>query len=543
MEFTINNNSDFIINKLFKEKADVIAFSCYIWNIEQTLYIINTLKKVAPHIKIVVGGPEVSFDANSIILENDIDFIVTGEGELPFSQLLSYFVGESDIQSVSGTVYKVDGKAVTNPPLPTLNLDDIPFAYEGDLEELQNRIIYYEASRGCPFNCSYCLSGSKASLRLLPLERVFSDLNFFIENNVKQVKFVDRTFNWNKEYCMEIWKYLIEHDNNVTNFHFEICAEILEDYHLELLKKARVGLFQFEIGVQSTNKETLKCIDRTTNLKQLFQRVKDLKELKNIHLHLDLIAGLPKEDYSSFLKSFDDVYHLFPEQLQLGFLKLLKGSKLRQESDAFSLVFREKAPYEVLYTDVLPFSDVLKLKDIENMVDIFYNSRKFVFTCIYIVNLFKSPVYFFENLSDYWEKNNYDYVQHTNSNLYFILYEFFLELFPKEVEPIKDILKFDMFYSNVIKSTPSWLQNNLSLDEIEKIKLVYRDENKMKMINPDISSKQANKVCQIEKFNFNIIKWINSDFKLLEKGDCFILFNYVNKKPVNADGFPYTEVL
>jgi len=539
IEFTINNDADFILGKLFKESADIIAFSCYIWNIDTTLYIINTIKKVAPNIKIIVGGPEVSFDEEKLLSENEIDFVVSGEGELPFKQLIAYFLSEIDISEISGISYRKGNQHFENARSEPLDLQNIDFVYKGELDELQNRIIYYEATRGCPFNCSYCLSSTTNSVRFLPLDRVFSDLDFFLENRVKQVKFVDRTFNWNKKYCLEIWKYLIENDNLVTNFHFEICAELLQDEHLEVLKQARVGFFQFEIGVQSTNEETLKYIDRSTNLKKLFDRVVDIKNLNNIHLHLDLIAGLPKESYSAFSKSFNDVYALSPEQLQLGFLKVLKGSNMRKNSEKLSLIYRENAPYEILYTDALSFSDLLKLKEVEDIVDTFYNSRKFVFTCIYASKFFSSPFHFFENLSHYWQKNQYDYIQHTKWNLYLIVYEFFKSISENHIDEFTDILKFDMLYSDVIKSKPEWLPNSLSSLEIEKVKLFYRDAQKMKKIDSTIPTKQSSKLCQIEKFNFDIETWIKSNFEVLDKSTCFILFNYSKKKQVNADGYPY----
>ena len=547
LEFTINNDADFIVSKLFKEKADVIAFSCYIWNIETTLYIINTLKKISPETKIVVGGPEVSYNAEDILLENSIDIIVRGEGEVPFRELVGYFQGQKELSEIKGVSYKKGRTIIENESGVTVELKEIPFVYENDLEDLENRIIYYEASRGCPFRCSYCLSSASNEVRNLEIDRVFSDLDFFLQNKVKQVKFIDRTFNWNKENCLEIWKYLIKKDNGVTNFHFEICAELLEESHLDMLRQAREGIFQFEIGVQSTNEETLKFIERRTNTKKLFERIEEIKSLKNIHLHLDLIAGLPREDYKSFSNSFNDVYNLKPEQLQLGFLKLLKGSKVREESKKGSLVYREKAPYEILYTDVLSYSDILELKSIENMVDTFYNSRKFIFTCEYIVSKFETPFEFYQKLGQYWEENKYDYCQHTKSKLYCILYDFFQKMKKgeeeiAEIEELKNILKFDMFYSDVMKSTPNWLQGNLKSEETEKIKQVYRDSEKMKRIAPEIPTKQASKLCQIEKFEYDIINWIKTDFKILNKQQCFIIFNYSRKKGVNADGYPYDIV-
>jgi len=525
VEFTINNDIDFILSEIYKMNPKVIGFSCYIWNINIILEIIDNLKKIITDIIVILGGPEVSYDYE-YLFKLGVDIVSIGEGEQTFKELTEYFLYEnknmSDIKSIA--FLKNDNIIVTKAREP-VKLDDIPFAYYDCIDEFKNKIIYYEASRGCPYNCQYCLSSVEKGVRFLSIERVKNDLMFFIKNNVKQVKFVDRTFNCNKKYAVEIWNFLIEKDNGVTNFHFEISADILDNDMLKILSKARKQLFQLEIGVQSTNLITLNNIKRNTNLDILFEKVKKIKSFKNIHQHLDLIAGLPDENYISFKKSFNDVYNLYPQQLQLGFLKLLKGSGLRNDAKKFGIVYKSKAPYEVLYTKDISYSEMNRLKRIEEMVETYYNSGKCIYTLRYVIN--DSPFDFFEQLSLYWEKNNYHFILHNKMELYTIMFEF-LKNKTDDIEIIKDIMKFDLFLNDNIKNFPKWIdENDINLLR-EKTRQFFNYENIKKYVPhlANYTSKQVSRMCHLEIFEYDIVKWIEYNFEKIEKRKSFILFDY-----------------
>jgi len=539
-EFTINNSEEFIVSEIYKMKPDVLGFSCYIWNIEMIINIISVIKKILPDVKIVLGGPEVSYEFHYLFEKNPgiIDVVIIGEGERTALEVISYFKNKifkdktENFRNIDGIAFFDGNDVVVTKKRKPLELDEIPFVYDDfSMEELQNKIIYYEASRGCPYKCQYCLSSVERGVRFLSKERVFSDLAFFLEKKVRQVKFVDRTFNCNKQFAIDIWNFLIENDNGVTNFHFEISADIVDSDTLSVLKRARKQLFQLEIGVQSTNIDTLSEIQRKTNLNRLFENVMAIKELKNIHQHLDLIAGLPFEDYNSFGKSFDDVYSAFPQQLQLGFLKLLRGSGLRKNSKIYGIVYNPKAPYEILFNDMISFDEMITLKFIAEIVEIYYNSGKCVNTIKFVVSYFERPFLFFEKFSLYWVDNKYHEVSHNKMRLYTIIYEF-SRLYVEDIDKLKDVIKFDMFLNDNVKNFPCWLEQN----DFEGTKSFARgffdkQENIIKYIPhlAEFTPKQIARMCHIEKFSYNVFESAENDFSQVRKEDCFILFDYYGK--------------
>ncbi len=444
-EYTINHQISDILADLYKRKPDAIGFSCYIWNISYVLELAEEMKKLLPDVQIWFGGPEVSFDADKLLLTYPfLTGVICGEGEESFLQLaMAYKKAEEEGRSFA----EVSRGQLKNTELV---LSEVPFLYDDDAS-FENRILYYESSRGCPFRCSYCLSSIDKTVRLRDIEIVKKELAYFIEKKVRQVKFVDRTFNCNKEHALAIWEYLLAHDNGVTNFHFEIAADLLGEEELTLLSKFRPGALQLEIGVQSTNEKTIEEIDRRMNVERLRGIVKRIHDGGNIHVHLDLIAGLPYEDYDSFGKSFDDVYAMQPEQLQLGFLKVLKGSKMHQKAQDYGLVYRSKPPYEVLYTDWISFDDICRLKRIEEMVEIYYNSNQFTVTLPLAMKKFSSPFAFFEALADYYEKQGYFVQSPARSYRYQVLLSFL-----EEENLFAESLTVDLYLRENCKTRPAF---------------------------------------------------------------------------------------
>jgi len=425
-EYTVNQPEELILSELFGAKPDMVAFSCYIWNIEMIASLAGSLKKVLPSVKIVMGGPEVSYgDAPAVA-----DIVVSGEGEKAFCEMAT---GRSH-------------RPVEAPPFPY-----------ADLSEFANRILYYESSRGCANECAYCLSPAEGrGVRFFPIEKVKEDLLRFLAANVRQVKFIDRTFNSSKRRAMEIWRHLIGNDNGATNFHFEIAGDLLDDEVFELLGQARAGLFQFEIGVQSTNTETLTAIRRRTDTEKLLQNVRKLKSLGNIHLHLDLIAGLPHEGYERFVRSFNDVMAVRPHKLQLGFLKLIKGTALRRDAEKYGMKFKDRAPYEILENKYISFEHINRLKKAENMVDIFYNSSGFGKSVGYLMQQAEMPYAFFDELAAFWEANGFHMLSHKKSALYGALYAFSRK--SRQDRLICELLKFDMLSRENVRSFPPWIE-------------------------------------------------------------------------------------
>ena len=456
-EYTINQPKDEILKDIYGSGADVVCFSCYIWNISFVRELIRDLAKILPETAFWAGGPEVSYDAEKFLTEMpEMTGVLVGEGEKTFHDLLEYYIdGKGSLGEIRGIAYR-DGEEIRhNGWRELMNLSEIPFVDE-HLEEFENRIIYYESSRGCPFSCSYCLSSIDKKLRFRDLELVKKELQFFLDHKVPQVKFVDRTFNCKHEHAMAIWKYILEHDNGVTNFHFEVSADLLRDEEMDLMAKMRPGLIQLEIGVQSTNPETIRAIHRHMDLDKLKRCVDRVHSFRNIHQHLDLIAGLPYEDYDTFHRSFNDVYQMKPDQLQLGFLKVLKGSLMQGEAEKYGIVHKEKEPYEVLSTNWLPYGDVLKLKAVESMVEVYYNSGQFQHTLEYLVPLAKDAFTFYESLGAFYEKKGYSEISHSRMRRYEILLEYLQEETDVSVEKASQKMLYDLYLREKLKKRPSF---------------------------------------------------------------------------------------
>lgn len=536
-EFTINNDEDFIINEIFKEKPDLLGISCYIWNIEIVLDIISTLKKILPNLKIFLGGPEASYDYE-YFFDVGVDLVCIGEGERTVKEIVDKFNEQQKINlsfmDITGIAFKNGENIIQTENRELLPLDKIPFVYKNGFEDTKNKIIYYEASRGCPYSCQYCLSSLERRLRFLSEDRVVSDLGAFLENKVRQVKFVDRTFNCNKKFAMFIWKFLIDNDNGITNFHFEISADILDDEMMQLLKLARPNLFQFEIGIQSTNDDTLNEVQRKTNIDKLFEKVKQVDNLKNIHQHLDLIAGLPFEDYEIFKKSFNDVFELYPQQFQLGFLKLLKGSGLRINSEKYGIVYKSKAPYEVIYTKLISYEEMCMIKNVEELVETYYNSGKAVSTIKYCLNFFNEPFEFFEKFAEFWVNNELFYISHNKIKLYEIIYDFMKVRDNIKIEFLKDIIRFDILLNDNIKTLPSWLfEFDASIKVLERE--FYNNEENIQKYIPylcEFEPKQLARICYFGEFNFDVELAKNSDFRDIEGKIEYILFDYYKKSDI-----------
>lgn len=463
-EFTINHRTEEILRDIFLRKPDVLLFSCYIWNIVYVRELAENCKKIMPEVPVWLGGPEVSYDAEKFLRENPAaDGILCGEGEETFRLLAEcYAAGQADTEhlaEIPGLVFREPVESAARPirvntPAPLPDFSALPFPY-GELAEFENRIIYYESSRGCPFSCSYCLSSIEKSVRFRDIEKVCRELQFFLDRRVPQVKFVDRTFNCRKSHAMAVWSYILEHDNGITNFHFEIEAELLDEEELAQLERMRPGLVQLEIGVQSANRETLKAVRRSTDLERLRRVVERIRDGKNIHQHLDLIAGLPFEDYESFGHSFDQVFALKPEQLQLGFLKVLKGAPMYEEARKYGIAYRSQPPYEVLFTPWLPFSDILRLKMIEEMVEIYYNSHQFGMTLGQLIPRFSSAFAFFEQLALYYERNQ-EGQKSSRVRKYELLLGFASEHFPEDEDRYRELLTIDYYLRERAKARPSF---------------------------------------------------------------------------------------
>ena len=460
-EYTINQIQDDILKDIYLEQPDVICFSCYIWNISFVKELVSDLKKILPHVDFWAGGPEVSYDAVEFLKKNPAFFgVMVGEGEETFHELAGYYIERKpeNLKEIRGVAFHDETKVpdiVHTGWRELMDLSKVPFAYS-NLTEFKNRIIYYESSRGCPFSCSYCLSSIDKKLRFRDIELVKKELQFFIDNKVPQVKFVDRTFNCKHDHAMAIWRYITEHDNGITNFHFEISADLLREEELALMKTMRPGLIQLEIGVQSTNPQTIKAIRRTMDFEKLKGIVEQIHSFGNIHQHLDLIAGLPYEGYESFHKSFCDVYALRPEQFQLGFLKVLKGSHMMEMTGEYQILYKDREPYEVLSTAWLTYGEILGLKMVESMVEVYYNSGQFKHTLVFLEQYFEDPFRMYEALGRFYEKKGYSEISHSRMRRYEILMEFAGEQKEIPSEALSDVMLLDLYLRENLKSRPSF---------------------------------------------------------------------------------------
>lgn len=581
-EYTINHQMDLILQDIYRRKPDFIGFSCYIWNISYIMEIVRDVKKVLPEAEIWLGGPEVSYDAKKVLTrEPDVRGIMRGEGELTFTELVRAYLqrektsvpdgytGESfrgqakeetsgcaentrmpenaegenahsdrlDLSQIPGITYRAaNGEIEEHGPQRLLSLDEIPFYYD-DMAGFENRIVYYESSRGCPFSCSYCLSSIDKTVRFRSLDLVLPELQFFLDHKVPQVKFVDRTFNCKREHTLGIWRYLVEHDNGITNFHFEVSADIFDEEELELIGKMRPGLIQLEIGVQSTNPDTIREIHRHMDLVKLKRAVDRVYDYRNTHQHLDLIAGLPYENYESFMRSFDDVYRMRPDQLQMGFLKVLKGSYMEEQVAAYDLKYRGIPPYEVLSTKWLPYSDVIRLKGVEDMVEVYYNSGQFPATMKLLEKRFQRPSEIFVNLAEYYEKNGLTGISHSRLARYEILYRFLEEdmreeerdhvtaaKVPETGQPsladFRDSLMYDLYVRENIKSRPSFASDQSPYKkEVREFFMAEEENPKWLTDYAGFDSRQMAKMAHLEH---------------MEDGK-FVLFDYKKRDPLSGN--------
>ena len=460
-EYTINQQKDDIMRDIYLEHPEVVCVSCYIWNLSFVKELMADLIKILPGADFWAGGPEVSYDAEKFLTENsEFKGVMVGEGEETFKELAGHYVEKNpqNLKNMTGICYRDGDQIIHNGWRQIMDLSSIPFIYK-DLSEFKNRIIYYESSRGCPFSCSYCLSSIDKKLRFRDTETVKKELQFFIDNKVPQVKFVDRTFNCKHDHAMAIWKYINEHDNGVTNFHFEISADLLREEELQEMSTMRPGLIQLEIGVQSTNPDTIKAIHRTMDFEKLKGIVDRIHSFGNIHQHLDLIAGLPYEDYDSFRNSFNDVYALKPQQLQLGFLKVLKGSHMMEMCREYGIVYKTQEPYEVLSTKWLDYDHVLKLKTVENMVEVYYNSGQFQNTLEYLEKFSPDAFSIYERLGSFYMEKGYGDVSHTRMRRYEILLEFLEDMPEISVDQVKDQMVYDLYLRENLKSRPGFARD------------------------------------------------------------------------------------
>lgn len=491
VESSINNTIAEIIREIYEKQPDILGFSVYIWNKEYTFKIIKEIKKIIPEVKIYLGGPEVSYNSIEIMeLYSEIDGIISGSGEKSF-----YTLVQNGEKKAEGVYFRDGGKILYNERVSFEDINDIPFPYT--IEELKDKtkIVYYESSRGCPFLCAYCLSSIDKRVLFFNEEKVMSELKIFLENEVKLVKFVDRTYNLNKERYMKIWKFLFENYNGKTSFHFEISADMLDSEVIEFLKTIPKGYFQFEIGVQSSNENTLKAVNRNTDLKKLQENV--LKIGKNIHLHLDLIAGLPFEDFDTFSNSFDFVYNMKPEMVQLGFLKILRGTEMEKIALKDGYKYSDYPPYEIISNPYISYKEIVRLKDIDTIVDNFYNSGKFKKSLNFIVdNFYSSPFKFYNEFAIFWENKGYNKVAHKTVSFYEYLYEFFIQQKFIKTDEFKEVLKYDYLMMGKPGIFPYWYERKVDRE-------IYRKnvEDRKEFVN----NREAYKKSELEIFNSSLL--------------------------------------
>ena len=522
-EYTINQPQDEILMDLYEKDPDILAFSCYIWNLEYVERLVRTFSRLCPDTQIWLGGPEVSYDARQVLDRlPGVTGVMKGEGEETFRQLCgAWHKGTPHYEAVSGITWRQeDGEIRENPWRPALDLDQIPFVYD-DTDPFQNKIIYYESSRGCPFSCSYCLSSVDKRLRFRSRSLVKKELQYLIDREIPLVKFVDRTFNCSHEHALEIWRYIRDHDKGKTNFHFEVAADLLNEEELELLASMRPGLVQLEIGVQSVNPDTIREIRRVMNFDRVREVTARIREQRNIHQHLDLIAGLPYEDLESFRYSFDMVYDLKPDQLQLGFLKVLKGSYMEEQKEAYGLVHQEYPPYEVLYTRWISYEDIICLKGIEEMVEVYYNSSQFTHTMEALEQEFTSAFDMYRELWMFYRREGYAKVQHRRSARYEILLRFLQTARPQKLERYRELLVYDYYLRENAKSRPEFAgESRITTGELREF---YALEEVRRKYLPGYENYDKNQMRKMTHLEY---------FPLARK---YVLFDYLQKNPLNQE--------
>lgn len=539
-EFTINQTKDTIIRGIFRRKPEVLCVSCYIWNISYVRELTKEIHKILPDTAIWLGGPEVSYTAVQILREcPQIAGIMRGEGEETFLELVKYYVdGEGSLDEIPGITFrKRPGTAVCqrpgadeireNPWRSILSMDRLPFVYE-DMTPFQNRIIYYESSRGCPFSCSYCMSSLDKKVRFRSLELVKRELQFFLDQKVPQVKFVDRTFNCDHKHAVEIWRYIMEHDNGITNFHFEIEADLLRPEEIALIQQFRPGMVQMEIGVQSTHPETIREIRRRSEFSRVQKIVAEIQKNHNVHQHLDLIVGLPYEDYETFTHSFNDVYALRPQQFQMGFLKLLKGSYMAEKAADYGCVCQDREPYEILYNNWISYEDILRFKQVEEVLEVYYNSNQFLKTLPAVERLFDTPFDFYQALGDYYEQKGYFDISHTRIRRYEILLEFLSERDSEHMALYRELMTYDLYARENMKTRPGWAADPARWRK--GARRFYRQE--MEQVcylqgYEGYDEKQLGRMTHIEVLQYHPDTW--------ETGQWVLLFDYRRRDPL-TDG-------
>ena len=526
-EYTINQNRDEILKDIYRRQAEMICFSCYIWNLDYVESMIRDVKKVMKDVIIWAGGPEVSYDSRETLGRlPELTGVMKGEGEKTFAKLCKVYgkhseTSELSLEQIDGITFRCpDGTICERPWRVPMDLSEVPFVYH-DMKKFENKIIYYETSRGCPFSCSYCLSSIDKRLRFRSLDLVFNELQFFLDHKVPQVKFVDRTFNCKHDHAMAIWKYIKEHDNGITNFHFEVAADLLNDEEIRLIRQMRPGLIQLEIGVQSTNTDTIREIRRTMRLEEVREHVARIKEKGNIHQHLDLIAGLPYEDLKSFRKSFDEVYSMRPDQLQLGFLKVLKGSYMQEMQQEYELRYKDEPPYEVLSTKWLPYSDVIELKGIEEMVEIYYNSGQFTHVVEALVENYASAYQMYQDLWQYYEEHDYMGIQHRRSARYEIVLDFVKEKYPEQADVMRELLTYDYYLRENAKSRPEFAGEDAT--DKRFVRAFYEEEEKERKHLPGYEQFDRNQMRKMTHLEY---------FPHMGK---MLLFDYKFRNPLNQE--------
>ncbi|WP_183276541.1 B12-binding domain-containing radical SAM protein [Clostridium fungisolvens] len=518
-EFSINDRIEIILEQIILEKADVVAFSCYIWNMEYINKLANLIKLVDKDIEILYGGPEVSYDSENFLKDCNGEYVISGEGEDSFREFVEYKLGLREIASIRGLYYKREEKVIFNGLRPQMNMNDLRFPYKEGDKEIHNKIVYYEASRGCPFKCKYCLSSTANGVRFLDIERVKKELKFFIDEKVRLVKFVDRTFNCNHDFVKEIWEFLIEQDTKTT-FHFEISADLLRDDEIKLLNKAPKGRIQLEVGVQTTNNEVLNNINRYVGFETIKDKVVGIAEGHNVKQHLDLIAGLPGEDFNSFKNSFNDVHSIRPDEIQLGFLKLLKGSSMRDEAEKWGIVYAPYAPYEILSSKDISYEELLELKKVEEIVDKYYNSQKFNTVLKYFLNKFETPFDFYYAMGSYFHERGYFNINIGNTEYYRVFVDFNNYKFNGEnTEELKDIIKYDYLKYNKKKWLPEFLNRDITKEEERIIKEKLKDSYDFKRSH-------------IEKFNLDIMQYIEMGKLIMSQN--YLLFDLDNEENIKV---------
>ncbi len=522
-EYTINQHLPFIIDQIYRRRPPVLLLSCYIWNIEMMMDFAAEYKLIAPETLIVAGGPEVSYNSRQVLEENPaIDMILSGEGEKPFVQLLEHLEGDRPVEDVHSLTYRCGSSILENPWEEEIDLAELPFAYM-DLAQLDHKILYFETIRGCPFRCSYCLSSIIKNVRYMPLEQACAYLQIFLDAKVPQVKFVDRTFNCKKEHAMGIWKYLAEHDNGVTNFHFELTAHLIDEEMIQFLSTVRQGLFQFEIGVQSTNEDTIKEIRRSTSTEKLLDICRRIDSAKNIHLHLDLIAGLPYEDIGSFGHSFDQVMSIRPQQMQMGFLKILKGSLMAEKATDYDMVISRKSPFQVYSTKWLSYPDMMILKDMEEMVETYYNSGLYSRTMLWILDQEPSDFAFFRDMGQYYVQNNFHLKSQSPEEKWTILRNFYLQRHGDQLSHIfHELALYDLCRHGKPKKLPDWLSTDRNLRHRAAINDFFDLPETIPTLLPEYADekepKKVQKMAHLQIFSL--------DPRTLEEKECALLFNY-----------------